>query len=888
MISNKEEIKVVIKLTDAGEGLNKTLESLEIQEISEASVILIGEKVNGFQNVSSYQSALEAVDTPYVMFMKEGDQTNDAFIRSCVELLNEKPHAGLAVGKYYSVNPLESDEPIEHILSKKYSSLRAVNYLDTKPQKILVSLDAVVLRTENAKEIGFKSELGINEEADFVLRYLLENRAYCTVPEAKYYYTSFKDNQVLYCQNSHLPEWYSDSIEKFILPLLDFAEEKYGEIPAFLQNYCMYHIDSRIFANMNNRNKKVLLGEDLDTYIALLSRLLSRLDDYYILNQDSVAYITKNPEIRCMYLQLKYGVDKVKFDYGVVFNQKGPSDLEMHFNGCLISKLKDHSLSLIVMNYFDGKLWIDGSLSSIYKFGNVRFFAEFNGKEYPITDTNAYSQTKFFGVAGYRRVTYHLEFPLNPDLKLQRVTFFAEYEGKKIPMKINFTNHWAKLSSTPKYSYWKFNKYICHHAENGLAIKTASLKNVAKRELQLQLELIKTNFKEWWNRIIYWVTRPYFKRKKIWLLLDKLYKGGDSAEYLYRYSAGFNDGITKYYLINKDTSDYKMLKRDGFKPLVNGTLLHKLVFFNADIVMITNSHAFPFNGYVKEESKYIRGLCNFGTMCLQHGLSVQKCAIAQRRIIDNTVMYFLATKAEYDNLSKPAYGYKDFDILKITGIGRYDGLINNDQKQILLSPTWRMYNAMPVAGSEGEQRRYNPEFKNTVYYEIYNSLINNEKLISAAKKNGYKIKYLLHPILSAQAEDFTPGEGVEVIPSVGDLSYEKILTESSLMVTDYSGVQFDFAYMRKPVLYFLPEELPAHYEDGAFFCETMGFGEICKTIDALVDTICDYMEHDCAMKDEYRKRADDFYEYSDHNNCERIYKEALKFQQGIDRDKLRK
>ena len=108
-----------------------------------------------------------------------------------------------------------------------------------------------------------------------------------------------------------------------------------------------------------------------------------------------------------------------------------------------------------------------------------------------------------------------------------------------------------------------------------------------------------------------------------------------------------------------------------------------------------------------------------------------------------------------------------------------DGLVSNDQKQILLSPTWRMYNAMPVTTSEGEQRAYNPDFKNTVYYKIYNDLINNEKLIATAKECGYKIKYLLHPIVSAQAKDYTPNSAVEVIPSVGDLSYEKILTESS-------------------------------------------------------------------------------------------------------------
>lgn len=126
-----------------------------------------------------------------------------------------------------------------------------------------------------------------------------------------------------------------------------------------------------------------------------------------------------------------------------------------------------------------------------------------------------------------------------------------------------------------------------------------------------------------------------------------------------------------------------------------------------------------------------------------------------------------------------------------------------------------------------------------------------------------------------------------MIPSVGDLSYEKILTESSLMVTDYSGVQFDFAYMRKPVVYFHPEELPAHYEDGCFFYDTMGFGEICTRTEELVDLLCDYMRGGCKMKEKYVARADDFFAYKDHNNCERIYQEILKAQACIDQDKLR-
>ena len=91
-----------------------------------------------------------------------------------------------------------------------------------------------------------------------------------------------------------------------------------------------------------------------------------------------------------------------------------------------------------------------------------------------------------------------------------------------------------------------------------------------------------------------------------------------------------------------------------------------------------------------------------------------------------------------------------------------------------------MYNAMPVTTSEGEQRAYNPEFKHTTYYKIYNDLINNKKLIDTAKRTGYKIKYVLHPILSSQVNDFIPDPYVEVVSSVGDFNYEQLFRSQAL------------------------------------------------------------------------------------------------------------
>ena len=108
---------------------------------------------------------------------------------------------------------------------------------------------------------------------------------------------------------------------------------------------------------------------------------------------------------------------------------------------------------------------------------------------------------------------------------------------------------------------------------------------------------------------------------------------------------------------------------------------------------------------------------------------------------------------------------------------------------------------------------------------------------------------------------------------------QTLLKESNLLVTDYSSVFFDFAYMRKPVVYYHPDKLPPHYDEGGFFYDTMGFGEIEKEENALVDLLVGYMEKNCEMKEFYQNRANDFFAYADHKSCERIYESLLKKEQ---------
>ncbi|MEE0858564.1 MAG: CDP-glycerol glycerophosphotransferase family protein [Acutalibacteraceae bacterium] len=828
--------------------------------------------------------AVENATGEYITVCRCGDTFSSEYFQKALKAFDEYENVPFVSVQRFCCNPVFENKKANRLNDSSLKANKAVNLLET-PASVKTEVCGTLFKMNIFKKYKFNVNLKYEYFQEFILHLQMDYPEFVEVAGAEYDYFMPVEDDFLYFIPANYKDWYTESTEVFLLPLAKYSKEKLGAIPEFIQFYIMFAVSSRFLSNMNNRNKRNMNNEELSEYFESARNALKYVDNNYVLNKNKLKSLGYSEEAAEMFYMLKYNCT---FDEMPLVNVEGKNEVYLNCDNVFVARLTDQRVGMHVIDYRDGKLVIDGSFRRVFNLKDIELYVKFNDKKFKLTDTDRYSLTKYFGISAYKKFTFHLELPLNTKKSNQTVEFFARYRYTVIPLKLSFLHHWSKFTLTPANSYWRFNKYIAH-IDNAkvIVINQASALSTLKSELKFLPGVFKESKRLFITRIQYWLTRPFFKNKKIWLMYDKLYKGGDSAEYLYRYCADKKDGITRYYIIDKNTSDYKNLKSAGLKPVKNHSLKHKMIFLNTDIALITNSNVFPFNGYNMDRSRFIRGLCNFPSMCLQHGLSVQKCAMAQQRIVDNTQMYFLASKHEYENLSNHAYNYSNFNILKMTGIGRYDGLINNDQKQILLSPTWRMYNAMPVTTSEGEQRTYNPEFKHTTYYKIYNDLINNQKLIDTAKKTGYKIKYLLHPILSAQVNDFVPDPYVEVISSVGDLSYEKILTESSLMVTDYSGVQFDFAYMKKPLVYFHPSQLPAHYEDGGFFYDTMGFGEICTESEQLVDTLCEYMENNCQMKPEYIARVDEFYKYDDHNNCERIYKEIMEYQKQVNIDKLK-
>ncbi|MCD7735713.1 MAG: CDP-glycerol glycerophosphotransferase family protein, partial [Lachnospiraceae bacterium] len=551
---------------------------------------------------------------------------------------------------------------------------------------------------------------------------------------------------------------------------------------------------------------------------------------------------------------------------------------------------QNNSISIYAINFIDNQLVIDASLPALPVdwlpyLGVTATGAETEPRE-------VYNITRCFGQIVARAYMFRARMDLARKKDTQSIRFSVTLLNRSYVMPLTFSKPAARLHASVKESYWLFggNRLLTCDASgrrlnirkcsrHELMVTEANYCNAIKHDATLtddqKQELISLRKDYWEARFSGEKASTPNASRPIWITYDKLYKGGDNGEYLYHYVRDNCPDIDMYYVLSEDSPDYLRL-RDDSHVLVHKSRRCKELALRADIILATHVNALRYCGLTETyEDKYLRNLSNGRVVCLQHGLTTQELAIFQNSLFDNTRLYLCASRYEIANLLQPVYGYEESQ-MRLCGLARYDGLVSRSRKQILITPTWRNYDAN--GGIAFHKKTHTDYFRQSDYFRIYNTLINDPRLISCAKQYGYRVIFLLHPAMSSQMEDYDRNEYVELVAAAGDLNYEKILTESALMVTDYSGVQFDFAYMRKPVLYYHPEALPPHYPESRFFqYKTMGFGPVLTEHGDLIEQICAYMENDCQMKQEYRDRADDFFAFRDTDSCRRIYEAVADF-----------
>ena len=857
--NNIEKTKRTLKnLFDAGVTNEEYIVAINNENADEMEKYCIDNKIPYYVYTNEKEIYFELpnnLNCAYISFTSEGDIYTKNFKSKLLK------HIKNNIDRNIFIYPILYQKE-EYVLNAHLKKGTEVN-IEENPSKIWINVTGCLIKKEILKCVKV---LNNNYEltSSLITKLISINGGYNIIRNVKLNICDMLEDSKDAKSEQYDRNWYFYVFD-IIKELKDFSIKSFNCKLYFIQYVICYMIKIRINCNVNMKDKHILNEEEIKKFYKEVKEVLQDIDDQIIIN------ISGNKSVNYYLLRLKYDALNKEVEYKEFLN-----DVCVIQNNQSIFSAEKIKIKILLMEYVDGTINITATYPLPFDENKLTIYAKYNEEWYKAQKNYLYSSYKAFGKTLYENYTFDIKIPLKSSNEKKYIEFYLKTNISTVKLDINFNKPLSKLVNN-KYAYWNVDRYTLNYRKKSILIMPRTAMRTIKREVKYLKVLLKNKKTKKYAklRLIYFLTRNFYK-KQIWLFEDKLYKGGDNGEYLYTYSKKQKDGIKKYYILNRNSVDINRFKKENKKYVKYGSLKHKLLFLNSNIVFQTHNNVTKQHSFDENAEKYFRDLFNSTNVCIQHGLTVQYIPHLTNRINDNLKQFFLASPLEKKNMLHEEYAYGGHeDILTITGSPRYDGLHNNDKKQILITPTWRSYLALPSV-KYGESRRHNDNFKDSDYFKIYNNLINNNKLIEKAKETGYKIIYLLHPCTSSQINDYDKNEYVELIAATENLNYEKILTESSLMVTDYSGVQFDFAYMYKPIVYFHPKELPPSYEEGEYKYETMALGEIVNNSEELVDKVCEYMDNECKIKDEYKSRIDKFFKYHDYNNCERIYNEIMK------------
>jgi len=362
-----------------------------------------------------------------------------------------------------------------------------------------------------------------------------------------------------------------------------------------------------------------------------------------------------------------------------------------------------------------------------------------------------------------------------------------------------------------------------------------------------------------------------YRRRRIWLFIDRPTAIDDNAEALFRYAVRRRDGIDKFMVI-PDPTYYQAFEGVSANVILFGSFEHKFLLMFAEKVISSVS----FHDYVYvdtniagwEFKEMVSALGNAQEVFLQHGV-IRESSFVDRYLNSsskNPDMVVASTRPEYRLLTGARAGFSA-DVVKLTGLPRFDRLTDMAERIVTFIPTWR------PKWSRADHS-YNPQFQHSDLCGFINDFLNDAELHSVLKEHGFTLVFKVHPMMRVQLEDFAVPE--DVIVADAEPSYRELFERSSIMITDYSSSIVDFAYLRKPIIFYQPIPGKEVETPGYFSYENDDFGAIVTTMSDVVEKVSECIRDGCVMEEKYRERVDRFFAFHDKRNSERVYKAVLR------------
>lgn len=583
------------------------------------------------------------------------------------------------------------------------------------------------------------------------------------------------------------------------------------------------------------------------------------------------------------YLPLIVYTFEKKYSGQVSFIDIG-KDCMIRYGSTNIANMSYLATHLHFLTIANNNFTLEGNISLPYSYRNrCKHFALINGKEIPLELYDAQLDQTIEGEIYESRQAFNICFPIsdymNEISNEMSISFVTYTDGiRSICGKLN-SYRFMPVADILPHQYAHINNYVTRIIKNHISCCIADDEGLKEVENTYCNDIKSSNLPIDIKEEIIQLRRIAFLSKtnktKTWLFMDRLEKADDNGEVLFRYINEHKPrSVNCFYIISNKSDDFNRMKKLGnIVPALSKE--HKKLLLIADYIFSSQLNGFmenPFGRY----SEYYRDLYHRARVVfLQHGVTKDDQSGFLNHFSQNIYAIIASSEREKEEFSKKIYGFKINQIWN-TGLARFDNLnlINTHQKRILIMPTWRrQLMELKEVGENGIRIwRDNGLLSGSQYIRAYKSLLNNRLLKILCYVFGYKIIFSPHPLMKPYEDLFCVPKWIE--KRSDELQYSELISKCDLLITDYSSIAFDFAYLNKKIIYYQFDKdifYASHtYKKGYFDYEKDGFGMVVYDERSLVLNILLWIVNQKSPNKNHK--AQEYFTHQDKNNCYRILK----------------
>lgn len=826
----------------------------------------------------------------YIHFLDSDDIISKDFYTRSVRLLERNSQSiDFVASKIKFFDAIIDSHPLNY----KFYKTQVID-LYSQPDNPILHAVTCVYRRSAIEGIFFDESLTISEDLKFLGEVLKAKKKYGVLKESTYYYRKRVGGQSAISGKEYDEKYYLSTPKRVYEYLLQIWNKEQGYRGA-IENTVLYDVSYRL----SQKSQSVLMPDAEKQYKDLLLSIAARCQDSVIVNHRFLTihqklYILKN----------KYRdsfTEKLKIEKGVLYF----SSMKIYsYTGSVVylDFLKQQSDSYIIEGYINDPIVEGVSVRLDISEGqkDVEFVERYQRQESFLGDI--YYNGGAFKVELNLPISSTLSFSIStPENKYSiyiKTLQFTQLNSLQFGYRKDNARLLGRYAKKIKSSQYSLTRHLYYEFKVWLAvlmnwrIGTAFKQFQKLRNRNLKQLSIKAKLFEIVKPLLFVVEgvamipqaiilRTWFyidntrKERPIWIISDRGMAAGDNGEALFRYIMNRSDcPADVYFAISKESEDYTRLSKLG--PVLDyGSVQYKRKFLLADKVISSHADIEVTNPFLRQIDHYV-DLFRFDFIFLQHGIIRNDLSGWLNRFDKNISLFIVSAKKEYDSIFQNPYYYHQDQVL-LSGLPRYDYLEDDRQNKVIIAPTYRN-NLLRLRTDKYGARPYDVRFKESEYFNFYNNLINDEKLLSVMKSKNMTGELYLHPNFAAQLQDF---EGNDIFSIMHyPYNYRSAISEGAVLISDYSSVLLDFAYLKKPVIYaqFDAENFfkAQPYTKGDFFDdESDGFGPVTHDYAELKEEYINLIKTYPHMSDMYKKRVERFFKYHDKNNSERVYKMLL-------------